>query len=80
MKHAQRPTFEELRDRVVEGKDACKGTIGREVALVWEGYFAALIEWGLLSVEDHQKLSKLLPETQDSPVMGIYLGWKREDS
>ena len=53
--------------------------IPREAALVWEGYFAALIEWGLLSPSEHKVLVDLLPATPDSPVMGVFLGWERGD-
>ncbi len=32
------------------------------VALLWRGYLAALFEWGLVDIQAHSKLTKLLPQ------------------
>jgi hypothetical protein len=74
---AKRPTVAEMRERLAECARHYGGVIPRDAALVWEGYFAALIEWGLISPAEHAELLGLLPGVPDSPVMGVYLGWER---
>ncbi|WP_244391476.1 hypothetical protein [Burkholderia pseudomallei] len=54
-----RPTVEELRNRILRQLEWRGPTT--EVASVWRGYLAALIEWGLLDVADHEALISLLP-------------------
>ncbi|HUE74924.1 MAG TPA: hypothetical protein VMP01_28920 [Pirellulaceae bacterium] len=72
----QTPTLEELRSRLQREIDHFHGLLPERVALVWDGYFAALIEWGLISVAEHEELVKMLPEIPDNPVMTMYLGRK----
>lgn len=67
----------ELRARIQADARAYGGTLPREAVVGWEGYLAALIEWGLLSVAAHARLCGLLPPIDDSPVTHILLG--RED-
>jgi hypothetical protein len=67
----------ELRGRIQADARAYGGTLPREAVIGWEGYLAALIEWGTLSVAEHPRLCKLLPRIEDSPVTHILLG--RED-
>ena len=45
-----------------------------EHALAWEGYIAALVEWQLLSVGDHEKLLKTIGRTPTEPGLTIALG------
>ncbi|WP_230459276.1 hypothetical protein [Burkholderia ubonensis] len=54
-----RPTAEELRNRILRQLKWRGPTT--EVASVWRGYLAALLEWGLLEVSDHEALISLLP-------------------
>jgi hypothetical protein len=72
------PTFAELESRVRQSAAAHGGSIPRDVALVWDGYFAALLEWGLISVDEHARLVDLLPSVPNNPVLGVFLGWDRE--
>ena len=74
---AECPTMAEMRERLAECKRHYGGTITREAALVWDGYFAALLEWGLISPGGHGELLDLLPRISDSPVMCVFLGWDR---
>lgn len=74
-----RPTVSELTDRVRQSAASSGGVVPRDVALVWDEYFAALIEWGLISIEDHARLVELLPANPESPVIGVFLGWNREE-
>jgi hypothetical protein len=77
---AERPTVAEMRERVAECARHYGGAVPREAALVWDGYFAALIEWGLISPAEHAELHDLLPELPDNPVMGVFLGWERDQA
>ena len=43
-------------------------------AIAWSGYIAALIEWGLISVSEHEQLCKMLPTVEDDPSVSILLG------
>ena len=69
--------------------DELAGRIGRDVkhfggvlperqAIAWRGYLAALIEWGVIDVDRHDRLGRLLPPIVDDPVVQILLG--RDDS
>jgi hypothetical protein len=75
---AERPTVAEIRERLAQCTRHYGGAIPRDAALVWDGYFAALIEWGLISPAEHAELLALLPRVPDSPVMGVFLGWERD--
>lgn len=75
---ANRPTVDELRERLADCARHHGGAISPEAALVWDGYFAALIEWGLLSPAEHAELVALLPARPLHPVLGVFLGWDRD--
>jgi hypothetical protein len=72
---AERPPVAEMRERVAACARHYGGAIPLEAGLVWEGYFAALLEWGLLSPAEHAELAALLPASPESPVLGMFLGW-----
>ena len=40
----------------------------------WLGYLAALIEWDLITSEEHRHLSSLLPPVEPDPSLKILLG------
>lgn len=69
----------ELRQRIAEDASRYGGSLPREAIIAWEGYLAALIEWDVLSVGEHQALCGLLPRIEDSPATHILLGWEDED-
>jgi hypothetical protein len=76
---ARRPTLEELQQRVRESLTFYGGSLPRDAVLACSGYFAALIEWSLISVDDHAKLEEMLPRNvrpqgNDDPVLHIFLG------
>jgi hypothetical protein len=80
MSGPSKPTLDELRERVRKSLEFYGGSLPRDASLAWDGYFAALIEWGLISVSDHAMLIDLLPRDampkgNDDPVMHILLGW-----
>lgn len=75
-----KPKLGELKDRLRKARNHFGGDLPKEVAAAWSGYFAALIEWGLISIEDHRRLVEMLPEAKrdEDPVMGILLGYGEE--
>jgi hypothetical protein len=68
------PSLDELRKRIQREIDFYGGTMQERSALAWAGYLAALIEWGLISVADHERLCKMLPRIEDNPAVQILLG------
>jgi hypothetical protein len=74
---SDRPIIAEIRERLAECARHYGGPIPRDAALVWDGYLAALLDWGLISPAEHAELLGLLPRIADSPVMGVFLGWER---
>ncbi|HSH96413.1 MAG TPA: hypothetical protein VK968_19855 [Roseimicrobium sp.] len=80
MSVSTRPTFDELRQRITRTIAYFGGELSREPAVAWDGYLAALVEWGLISAEEHAKLINLLPQNRyprpaENPVLQILLGW-----
>jgi hypothetical protein len=71
------PTLAELQDRVRQSITYYDGSLPKDAALVWDGYFAALLEWGLISVSDHEALLSMIPEVPDNPVVRVFLGWEK---
>lgn len=65
------PDYDELRARME--KVLAKETFDERHAICWQGYLAALIEWGLISIEQHSRLSDLMPVNDPDPVMDIFL-------
>lgn len=41
---------------------------------MWGGYIAALLIHDLISVNEHAKLSDMLPKIENNPVMTVFLG------
>ena len=52
----------------------------REICLTWSGYIAALLEWNLITVDEHLSLTKLLMPIlkPNDPVLDIFLGTKKD--
>ena len=74
------PTLTELKSRVHQSIAYYGGSLPNDAALVWYGYHAALLEWGLISVNDHDVLGAMLPEVKNNPVIRVFLGWEKQDS
>lgn len=74
-----RPMLAELRERMEE--DAHRyGGWPREAVIVWEGYLPGLIEWDVLTVGEHERLSRLLRPIENSPAARILTGWEEPDA
>jgi hypothetical protein len=76
----ERPMVAELRGRIAADARAYGGVLPREVVIAWEGYLAGLIEWGVITVTEHERLCNVLPPVDDSPVIHILLGREDADS
>jgi len=72
----QKPEYQELEQRIQEHLAVCQNpTLLEDASIAWGGYVAALLEWGLIPIEDHRKLNDLLPKlSRTDPVMPIFLG------
>jgi hypothetical protein len=71
---SDRPTLEELKDRLHQEITHFGGLMPERVAIAWDGYVAALLEWNLITPTEHQEVLTMLPEVPDNPVMAIFLG------
>lgn len=71
---SEKPTPDELKERIQREAAHFGGVLPERVAIAWDGYLAALLEWNLISVSDHAEASRMLPEIPDNPVMAIFLG------
>ena len=71
---SSRPTTQEIKARIQSEKDCFGGILPERVALVWDGYLAGLLEWGLITPSEHKQFSDMLPEILNNPVMRVFLG------
>jgi hypothetical protein len=70
---AERPQYDELAKRIAEHLRDPKG--GPElVSACWHGYLGGLLEWGLITPDEHGRLIRLLPPLDPNPVLQIFLG------
>ena len=63
------PTEEELRNRIVR-QLSWRGT--DTVALIWHGYLSGLLEWGLIEIDVHDRLLKLLPKVGSKELYELF--------
>ena len=73
------PTVDELRSRIQRDVDHFEGNLPPDFSVAWNGYLAALIEWGLISVSDHEELVRMLPPIEPNPAVQILLGRPETD-
>jgi hypothetical protein len=64
--------IDELRGRLAEAK--AKSEYDDRDACCWQGYLAALIEWGLITPNQHSELSTEVPVNEPNPALQIFLG------
>jgi hypothetical protein len=68
----QKPTRDELLSRIPahiayrNDEESCK--------LIWKGYLAALMEWGLLAPDDYHELNRMLGSNGQDVIREIFLG------
>ena len=63
------PTEEELRNRIVRQLGWRKTDT---VALIWHGYLSGLLEWGLIELDVHDRLLKLLPKVGNKELHELF--------
>ena len=70
-----KPEKQELRNRIEKHLEYgnTNGNLA-EISIAWDGYIAALLEWGFVSVSDHAELSGLLPQSNKDTITQIFLG------
>lgn len=75
-----KPTFEELSDRLTKHRANVSESALREVSVAWSGYLSGLLEWGLLSVQDFDRLYDMMPELvgENEPAAQIMRGFDYE--
>ncbi len=64
------PTEEELRNRITRQLE-WRGTSDATV-LVWHGYLAGLLEWGLIEVHVYDRLMALLPQVGNKELSELF--------
>jgi|GEM_PF-1077417 len=64
------PTEEELRNRITRQLEWRGST--DEVVLIWHGYLAALLEWGVIEVHVFKSLSALLPQVGNKELSELF--------
>jgi hypothetical protein len=68
---SSRPTTQEIKARIQSEIDCFGGILPERVALVWDGYLAGLIEWGLITPSENKQLSDMLTSIPYNYVMRI---------
>lgn len=63
------PTEEELANRI-QRQLSWRNT--EAVALIWRGYLAGLLEWGLIEVSTYDRLRKLLPKVGSKALVELF--------
>ena len=64
------PSEEELRSRI-SNQINWRGKT-ENIALIWHGYLAALLEWGLLDAQVFDRLSSLLPPVGNKELYELF--------
>lgn len=65
------PQEEDILNRINRHLSYSKDT--ETVALIWSGYISALLEWGLISPDSYQSLSKKLPEIGNAELYELFM-------
>ncbi len=64
------PTEEELHNRITRQIE-WHGTTDT-VSLIWHGYLAGLLEWGLIKVDIYDRLTALLPQVGNKELSELF--------
>jgi hypothetical protein len=71
------PTKSGLNNRIL--KHLAYRNSSNEVRLLWKGYLAALMEWGLLSDKDYHELDNAIGEIAEDERVEIFVGIPDQD-
>jgi hypothetical protein len=72
----ERNIFEELKYRIENEIKHRVVKLDDVVNAAWRGYLAAALEWGIISVAEHDKLNDLLPTLANDPSVQIFSGYE----
>lgn len=64
----------EIRNRIQSDIDHFDGKLPERFAIAWRSYLAALLEWGVLDVQQYDALIEMLPSVSDDPAVAILRG------
>lgn len=64
------PTEDELRRRILHHLERRGPT--EKVCCLWQGYLAALVEWGLIDSRRYDALMKLIPDTRTTELYELF--------
>ncbi len=70
---ARNPEKSELRDRIAKHLAFRNNSL--EVQLLWKGYLAGLMEWGLLSDKDYHELDAMIGRTAEVERVEVFVGF-----
>ena len=68
----EKPDFQELQKRLEKAR--AKDGYDDRHACCWQGYLAALLEWDLITPNEHKQLSETVPVKQPDPSNVVFLG------
>ena len=68
----QIPTEEDLKNRITSHLKLRNSS--DNVSLIWHGYIASLLEWGLIEPETYGRLLALLPEVGKAELLELFAG------
>lgn len=72
---SQQNVFEELNYRLENEIKNRKSKFDNTVNAAWRGYLAAVLEWGIIKVDEFDKLNNLLPPLENDPSLKIFSGY-----
>jgi hypothetical protein len=67
------PKKSELRDRII--KHLAYRNNSEQAQLLWKGYLAGLMEWGLLSDVDYHELDNMIGDAAEEVRVEIFVGY-----
>jgi hypothetical protein len=73
-----RQRAEELRGRILDSVRCYGEPLPREMVMAWHGYLAAALEWGLISVAQHEALGGMLPPPPGTFITHVFPGAEEE--
>lgn len=65
------PNYEELRARI--DRSRARESFDERYAICWHGYLAALTEWNLITIDEHTRLSDMIPVDDPDAVTDTFL-------
>jgi hypothetical protein len=70
----EKPDMEEIRQRIERDRRSCGGHLPEIHVIAWRAYLSGLLEWGVLPIQDFDRLTASLPAVDDDPAVAILIG------